>query len=341
LSSDTQAQAPYRWGTTDSQAGALLSAEWAGKQLVKGKAEWAGNSATQAKTRTFGAVYDDKLDFASFTGTFKKYGGTLATPGFPYKAGLGTLGDPETAQQQAPIIISRLKDAGITSVFLFTDVAMTKQLTLQAAAQDFHPEWLMTSYSFQDLGLLSRSYEQEQWGHAFGISSLGPYIKNLAAAPVFDWYWGLNKGTSVSYSSLGTRWLAYGMQYAGPKLTAKTFQQGYFATPARGPTAYGKTAGLPYDEYMYIGGQVGGAWYDPTTVGTSQVRLSVAAGVTWYVNNAERYSAGEFPKKTFAFFDTTGSVYQLDDPPVPIGPATACTDCPANGGTGATPSHAT
>jgi len=344
VTKDTTAQAPYRWGLTDVQATALLTAEWAGKQLVTGKAQWAGDSATQAKPRAFGAVYSNLLEIDPFLAKFKSYKGTLTTPALEYQASGGTLGDATTAQQQAPTIIAKLKDAGVTSVFLFSDAAMDKALTVQATAQDYHPEWLLTGFQFADLGLLSRSYDQDQWGHAFGISGLGPFVKSSSVTPVFDWYWGPKAGTSSTYTSQGPKWLAYGLQYAGPKLTAKTFQQGFFATPARGLpagyTAYGKTAGLPYDEYMSLGTGAQLAWYDPSTVGTSQVREAIAAGVTWYTDNAKSYSAGQFPTKTAKFFDKTGSVYVLDTPVIPYGPTVACTNCPSQGGTKSTQSHA-
>jgi hypothetical protein len=341
VAKDTIAQAPYRWGTTDAQASANLAAEWAGKQLTKGKAQWAGDPTTQAKPRTFGAVYSNLLDIDPFVATFKKYGGTLATPAFEYQGGSGILGDAATAQQQAPTIIARLKDAGVTSVFLLSDAAMNKQLTLQATVQDFHPEWLLTAFQFADLGLLARNNDQEQWGHAFGLSGLGPFVKSATAAPVTDWYWGPNKGTSVSYTLNGARWLAYGLQYAGPKLSPKTFQQGFFATPARFPSAYGKTAGQPYDEYFTLGTAASAVWYDPVTVGSSQARESIAAGVTWYVNNSDGYSAGEFPKKTFNFFDKTNAVFVLDTPHIPQGPPAPCDQCPSQGGTSPAPSHVT
>jgi hypothetical protein len=333
---DTQDQAPYRWGATDAQAAAFVTAEWAGKQLTKGKAQWAGDAATQAKPRAFGAVYSDTIDIDQFTSTFKKYGGTLATPAFEYQASGGTLGDATTAQQQAPTIIARLKDAGITSVFLFSDAAMNKALTTTAAQQDFNPEWLDTGFQFADLGLLSRGYDQKQWGHAFGMSGLGPFVTTASVSPVFDWYWGPSAGTSSTYTSLGTAWLAEGLQYAGPKLSAKNFQLGYFATPARSGIAYGKTAGLPYDEYMSRGGSLSAMWYDPTTVGTSQVRNAVAAGVTWYLDNGKGYRAGEIPKKTFTFFDKTGAAFVLDTPRIPLGPVVPCDNCPSQGGTSST-----
>ncbi len=340
LAKDTTAQAPYRWAATDALASSVLTGEWAGKQLTKRKAQWAGDSAMQGQTRTFGAVKSNAIDLDLFDAQFKKYGGTLSTPALEYQAAGGTTGDPATAQQQAPTIIAKLKDAGITSVFLFSDAAMNKQLTLQATAQDYHPEWLLTAFQFADLGLLSRSNDLDQWGHAFGLSGLGPFIKTSSPAPVFDWYWGLNKGTSASYSSLGTRWLAYGLQYAGPKLSAKTFQQGYFATPARGTTAYGKTAGLPYDSYFGLGTRAAAVWFDPVTVGSSQVRESIAAGVTWYVNGGEVWAAGQFPKKTFNFFEKKNAAFQLDTPVVPNGAIVGCVGCPSQGGATPAPSNA-
>ncbi len=48
---DTINQAPYRWSQLDSQGGALLTAEWAGKQLAAKKAQWAGSSDLTSKTR--------------------------------------------------------------------------------------------------------------------------------------------------------------------------------------------------------------------------------------------------------------------------------------------------
>jgi len=254
---------------------------------VGGKAQWAGDPAMQTKTRTFGAVYSNLLEIDPFLKTFKANKGTLITPALEYQAAGGTLGDATSAQAQAPTIIAKFKDAGVTSVFLFSDSQMDKALTAQATVQDYHPEWLLTTFQFADLGLLSRSYDQAQWAHAFGLSGLSPYVPTVSAAPVFDWYWGKSLGTSATYTYLGPKWLAYGLQYAGPKLTAKTFQQGYFATPARLTTAYGKTAGLPYDEYMALGTSATAAWYDAVTVGTSQVRNAVAAGVTWYAFASE------------------------------------------------------
>ena len=95
-----------------------------------------------------------------------------------------------------------------------------------------------------------------------------------------NWYWGESAGTSASAVPGHLTWLLTGIQAAGPKLTPKTFQQGLFSLPASGGaaqgyptggmTAYGKTAGLPYDEYLSTGLDFSPVWWDPETTGPSQ-----------------------------------------------------------------------
>ena len=98
---------------------------------------------------------------------------------------------------------------------------------------------------FQDLGLFARTYDQEQFRHAFGISNLFPYVvpDPIPAAPAksldtltdeLNWYWGEASGRETN-SLVPNRleWLMNGIHSAGPKLTPKTFQQGLFSIAAR------------------------------------------------------------------------------------------------------------
>jgi hypothetical protein len=280
-------------------------------------------------------VYNKATDIAQFEATFKKYGGKLATPALLYTTAGGFLGDPTTAQQQAPTVIAKFKDAGVTSVFMLSDSAMDAAMMAAAATQDYKPEWLATAYNYADL--LGRTYNQDQWGHAFGLSGLAPYSKTASVTPVSPWYWGPKLGTTVNFAVEPTAWLFGGLQYAGPKLTTKTFQQGWFATPARGGIAMGKTAGLPYDEYFRRGTTVGVFWYDNKTTGPQAILGTVGQGVSQYMNNAHQYIAGSFPKATFKFFDPSASVDQLETGVFPTGTPVPCTGCPSTGGPG-TPS---
>ena len=46
----------------------------------------------------------------------------------------------------------------MTTVILFTDVAMTSALMDNATKQEWFPEWFFTGTVFQDLALLARTY---------------------------------------------------------------------------------------------------------------------------------------------------------------------------------------
>ena len=125
-----------------------------------------------------------------------------------------------------------------------------------------------------------------------------------------------------------------GIQYAGPDLSVKTFRQGLFSVPAQGgaasdvpnsfQTGYGKTVGLPYDEYLALGTDFAPVWWDAETPDAySQIFLSQAKGGEWYVDGAKRYKAGDWPTKPMTFFDKSDrdpGLPDLADSPVPAQP---------------------
>jgi hypothetical protein len=350
------AQAPYRWGDADAQAAAVNASAIIGKQLARKKAEFAGSADVKNKKRTFGAVYiQDAIDPAAFKASLAKYGVKLADA-LSYTASGSTLGEPTTAQEQAPNIVTKLKQEGVTTMVLFTDVAMTKSLMEQATKQEWFPEWFMTGTGFADIGLLARTYPSDQYSHAFGMSILSPWVTPDPTPPPpaqsltdeinpLNWYWGLSVGTSGSSTPTILGWLMNGLQAAGPNLTTKTFQQGLFATPASGGAAqnettssmsgYGRTPGLPYDEYNELGIDFAPWFWDATTSGPSSGTGTQGKGVAWYLDGAKRYTAKTVPSKPFPFFDKTNAVYKFDtrQPPVPVYVG-ACAGCPSQGGSG-------
>ena len=77
---EASAQEPYRWNASESQAGAINSAEVIGKQLVGKKAQYGGDDVKN-QTRKFGVVYDpEATDYAGFTSALAKYKGKVTTP---------------------------------------------------------------------------------------------------------------------------------------------------------------------------------------------------------------------------------------------------------------------
>ncbi len=349
----TLKQAPYRWGQTDVNAGAINAAEFMGKQLVGKKAEYAGDKAMHDQTRKFGVIYGTPVtNTEQFDKSAAKYGLKFA-PGatLSYPANDDPFGDPAVAQEQAPIAITKFKSAGVTTVLLLSDAGMTMALLKQATANDYHPEWIIGAFNYNDIPFFARQYDQDQWRHAFGISNLPPPIKSddaAAANPALDavqWYWGEGKGTSsVLHGNLVDKF-TQAVMYAGPNLTPKTLQQGLFAAPAQGGSAedsvytirqgYGRTNGLPYDEYLAGNKDFTLAWWDPDTEGPPLTNLGLPGGpgALYYLNGGQRFYASHWPTKPLQFFDKSNSIIQFDAPPAPPVPV-PCTGCPSETGQG-------
>ena len=346
----TQKQAPHRWGQADVNAGALNVAEFAGKQLAGKKAQYAGDAAMHDTTRKLGLVYPDPvIDVDLFSKTLAKYGGKIDPAAVvSYPASTSTSGDPTVAQEQAPTTITKFKDSGVTTIIVLADSSMITALTKQATAQDYHPEWVMASYNYSDLSLFARSYDQDQWAHAFGLSNLPPISSSLtgsSGASVIDpvqWYWGAGKGTTSATIFTGLNWIMSGIMYAGPKLTPKTMQQGFFAVPGAGGApsddatsvqhGYGKTAGLPYDEYLRGNQDFTLVWWDAVTPGTSLVSTTPAPGTNWYLDGAKRYYAGHYPTKPLKFFDPSTAIHEAPTAAAPV--PVPCDGCPSETGEG-------
>ena len=348
---ETLKQAPYRWGQTDPAAGSMNGAEFIGKQLAGKKAQYAGDPAIQNQTRKFGLVRSDVFDADYFNDTLAKYDAKIA-PGatVTYQGTTSTLGDPALAQEQAPVAITKLKTAGVTTVVLLADSAMVNALTKQATAQEYHPEWVYTGTQNIDLPLLARGYaDQEQWSHAFGLSNVPP---GSPTAPTtlpnsIQWYFGRQGTFGISYTN-AIGWLVSGIMYAGPKLTAETLKQGFFSIPALGGSAssdptlanrtprsgYGRTNGLPYEEYMRGNKDFAASWWDPDTDGPPILGFPGGKGTLWYLDDAKRFYAGHWPTKPLEFFDKSKAIYQFDAPlappeVIPCGAARSATTQPS------------
>ena len=160
-----------------------------------------------------------------------------------------------------------------------------------------------------------------------------------------QWYWGEDRGTSsVLHGNLVDKFMR-ASPTRGPKLTPQTLQQGLFAAPAYGGSAsddtytirqgFGRTDGLPYDEYLPGNKDFTAAWWDPDTDGPPLTNLGLPGGkgTLYYLNDAKRYYAGHWPTKPLKFFDQSNSIYQFDAPATPLVPV-PCNGCPSETGQG-------
>ncbi len=340
-------QAPYRWlGGFDSNASAVNGAEVIAKMLAGGTAKWSGDFVDEE--RTFGAVHPETgIDFEYFTTTLDDYGAELAIEPQEYPVPLDSSAVTASNQQSAPTIMAKLKDAGVTTVANFASFGMAQELFKAAESLDYHPEWFFPGMSAQDIEITARilnGLAPEQMEHVFGIGSLPIIVDGIDDPQVswFDWYWGPNQGVYAAGPVSPLYTLYAGISLAGPKLTPKTFQQGLFAMPAFGGAAsdqvqsfmfgYGRTSGLPYDEYSQVGLDYALMWWNPDEVGKGKIIFDEGTGKFMYPDNAKRYHAGQWPKGEPDLFDPSTSISHFTELPesdeVPDYP---CNGCPSSG----------
>jgi hypothetical protein len=346
---EASAQEPYRWNASDSQAGAVNSAEVIGKQLAGKKAQYGGDDVKN-KTRTLAVVYDpEATDYAGFTRALAKYKVKVTTP-----IQLSSATDPSQLQTEVGTAVTKMKAAGVTTVVNFS--GYIKDLMNAADKQEWTPEWFYTGVGFADLAILARSYPVTQSKHAFGLSAIPAWAEAEDVTPPevpyrtkvdpLNWYWGIDAGTDASRTGAPLfTWLLPGIQAAGPNLTAKTFQQGLFALPPRGGAvddqaygtlfAWGKGPKLPYNVHAYSGLDFAPVWFDPDTTGPSNGVDYVGKGVDWFPDGGKRYLATTWPTKPIKWFDKVGAIYHFTSVPQ-IGYVGDCNNCPATGAAGST-----
>ena len=290
------------------------------------------------------------IDVGLFNSLMKKFGGTPAVEAVTYNPDADTATTDETAKT----LVAKLQSKGVTSVVLFANNTTAKSLTNAAASNDFKPEWIVTGYQFQDFDGFARTYDQGEFAHAFGLGVLTPRPTTDPSTPPplgqFEWYWGKTQGT-VAPTTIGWMSFIYGaIQYAGPKLTAANVEKGLFSVPAAGgasngtisfQSGYGRTVGLPYDEYLGLGTDVEMIWWnaDLQTNGSNAVSTFPGKGRFMYLNGGKRFSFGQFPKSEPKFFDESASLYEFPQAAAyatgKVPASNPCTGCPSQGGAGA------
>jgi hypothetical protein len=307
-----------------STQGYVHRAEYVCKRLAGRNARWAGFRDTPAdqmsdEKRVFGLLYYETQERAYKSGVdfFKQ---ELARCGVRLKAALAYPGDDlVAAQEQSRSLIARLKADGVTSVIFSGDPINPATFTNEANNQRWQPEWIITGSALTDWSLFARTYNQDQWSRAFGISYLalrGPEA-NGDSYKLHAWHAGRPPRAANAHPILWAPFFAFatGIHMAGPTLTPLTFAQGMFAYPVSGvgmvtsPTAsYGRhglwdrwnmTDYTLYDDATEI-------WWDREATGPDEAGNN-GAGMYRYVNNGKRYLPGEHPTSDPRAFDRTNA----------------------------------
>ncbi len=163
-----------------------------GKQLVGKPAEFAGDEAMQPEERVFGWIqaetetdeYKERND-AFEEQLAEDYDGEIATR-FSY------LFDPTQGADIATAAIARMKEEGVTTVIISTDPLIPANITKEATAQNYFPEWVIGPSVLADTTIFGRTFDQAQWEHALGLGlTTARAERELTDSYIaYEWYYG-------------------------------------------------------------------------------------------------------------------------------------------------------
>ncbi len=312
---------PFVYGLAISAAQSRAHAvEFISKQLAGGNAEFAGDAGFHDRPRTFGHVWISSSpespviaeQFESDLGG----GGATIVESLPY-----TL-DPTTIQAQAQQIVAKLKSSGITTVVLVSDGIAPRDLTIEATAQEYFPEWVIAAPALSDLTAFGRTYDEIQWAHAFGVTHgavpVTPEISGFYG--LYQWFTGAEPPAKDTIGLLMPNYsfLAANLQATGPNLTPQSFREALFAGSGTTPAltqpllTYGDKGFWPDTDYNGVDDATL-VWWDGEATGPDEIRKE-GTGMWAFVDGGQRYLPGEWPSEV-KLFDPEGAVTIYDVPP--------------------------
>ncbi|MGI8755302.1 MAG: hypothetical protein ACR2MB_05475 [Acidimicrobiales bacterium] len=299
-----QRDAPYAFGQLASPDQLVFGVfDFGSKNLFGKPARFAGDPAMRTKERVFGIVHYEQ-DPPVFGDLERRAIAKYEKEGYTAKINLTYLLDLPSLPNQAQAIVGKLKRAGVTSVVFLGDPLMPKYLTEQATKQDYHPEWIITGTVFTDSTAAGRLYDQDQWAHAFGASSLPARTKPQLSEPwrQYRWWYGKDPVAKKTLPLLGPTIQQFfiGLQLAGPHLQAKTFAGGLFSYPPSGggPTTPRISFGFHglFKDADYVGvDDFTNVFWDPKATGPDE-QDKQGTGMWRYVGNGRRLLLGDVPE---------------------------------------------
>jgi hypothetical protein len=325
---------PFLW-TVDGGPGQRQdhSFEFVSKQLIGRPAAHAGDELTDTE-RKFGLLYIDTG--SGQTALADLFASRMEDAGAPFAEVVQYALDPATIQQTALQAITRMKTAGVTTIVFAGDPVAPRDFSREATAQDYFPEWVLAGASLADTTAFARTYDQQQWQHAMGVTVIpARTLPSVSGAPfLHEWFYGepAPAETRLATDVLPAAVFFPVLQGAGPNLTRENWAE---ALAAGTPTATGgiSVASLdwgddaPWEEFDHHG--VDDAtliWWDPEATGPDELRRD-GQGMWQYVNGGARYLPGEWPTED-ELFDRSNSVAIYEERP----PAEEVPDYPSPAG---------
>ena len=295
--------------------------EWLSKQVAGRPAEFAGEGL-QSEDRVFGTLFLESDEDAAAQNQITM--DMLADEGIDVAERIAYQLDPARLQEQAASAIARFKEAGVTSIIFSGDPVAPATFTTEATNQDYFPEWIITGSALTDTTAAARSFDQEQWSHAFGISSLAARLnpENSGSFYLYTWYTGEEPpAADTTGVILPLPQVFFGAPpggRAGADARGLGRRPSWPPSPRPMPSASPRWTGVtsragprPTTTASTTGPRSGGT---RRSEGPSEIRR-VEPGIYQYVDGGRRYRLGEWPEEDSRAFDPEGAVAFYETPP--------------------------
>ncbi len=304
---------PYVWGIGSSSEQAQVHVlEMIKKELVGKNATHAGDQFVNSP-RKFGSLYIESSATSKLLN--EKFAKGMTDAGAPLAETVAYQLDPASIQQTASQAIAKFKAAGVTTIVFDGDPVAPRDFTKEATAQGYFPEWFIGVSALVDLNAFGRTYDQAQWKHAFGYTSLAarvtPEISGYYA--LHKWFTGKEppaKDTIGIFAPYPAVFYAV-LQGVGPNLTHESWKAALFAGIAtrsaitQPSLSWGDKKIWPQPDYQGIDDATM-IWWDTAATGPDEIRKQ-GTGMYEFVDGGKRYMPGTWPT-TDKFFDPTGAV---------------------------------
>lgn len=311
---------PLVWslGTSAAQ-GQTHVIEFVTKQLVGGNAVHAGDDFVDTP-RKFGYLYLDS------SGASKPladaFAAAMADAGAPFAEVVVYALDPATIQATASQAISKLKSAGVTTVVFSGDPVAPRDFTREATAQEYFPEWVVAGSTLVDTNAFSRTYDQEQWRHAFGVTfgAVRTDTRSVGSYALYKWFNGDEPPAPGRLPVMAPNPALFFsvLQGAGPNLTHESWRDALFAGAGTRQAisqpylSYGDKGYWGFTDYHGVDDATA-FWWDPDASGPDELRKD-GQGMWQFVDGGARYLPGAWPSDD-RMFDPAGAEDFYETPP--------------------------
>ena len=318
---------PYVWGIAAGAEQAQVHVlEMIKKQLIGKNATHGGDEFVNTP-RKFGSLFIESSANSKLLNDGLQKG--MADAGAPFAETVSYALDPGTIQQTASQAIAKFKAAGVTTVVFDGDPVAPREFTKEATAQGYFPEWVIGVSALVDLNAFARTYDQAQWKHAFGYTSLAARVtpEISGAYAQYRWFTGKEppaKDTIGIFQPLPAVFYA-ALQGVGPNLTEQSWKAALFAGSqtraaiTQPSLSWGDKGIWPHPDYQGIDDATM-VWWDPSATGPDEIRKQ-GQGMYQFVDGGKRYTPGTWPTAD-KFFDPGGAVSMYAVPPAGEAPPT-------------------